>query len=176
MRHNKHRAILGVKKEHRSALMANLASHLFLHGKIQTTLAKAKALRPFAEKVITMAKKAASSESVARKIHLRRLAIARVRDEVAVKKLFEDGVVPFMGRHGGYTRISKLMPRVGDAAPLAFIQYVDATIQKSGGRRRRRKSTAVGKTVANPKNPTPTVPVNGPPSGKKTEELTPGNA
>jgi len=63
MRHNKHRHVLGVKKQHRAALMANLATSLIIHGRIQTTLAKAKATRPFVEKLITLAKKAKASES-----------------------------------------------------------------------------------------------------------------
>ena len=75
MRHRKHRHQLGVKKEHRISLMANLAVALFVHGRIQTTLAKAKALRPFAEKLITLAKKAAQTEDNARKLHYRHLIL-----------------------------------------------------------------------------------------------------
>ena len=72
MRHLKHRHQLGVKKEHRQAIMASLASALFRHDRIQTTIGYAKALRPFAEKVITLAKKAAETEDTAKKLHLRR--------------------------------------------------------------------------------------------------------
>ena len=127
MRHAKHRYKLGVKKEHRESLIANLASNLFLHGKIKTTLIKAKALRPFAEKIITLAKKAALADAAEKKLHFRRLAISRVKNEKAVKKLFDDGVNNFLNRDGGYTRIFKLLPRVGDASSMGIIEYVCGT-------------------------------------------------
>ena len=76
MRHNKHRHVLGVKKQHRAALMANLASSLILHGRIKTTLAKAKATRPFVEKLITLAKKAKLAENQSAAVHYRRQAVA----------------------------------------------------------------------------------------------------
>jgi large subunit ribosomal protein L17 len=124
MRHGKHRFLLGCTKEHREALMANLASALLRHGKIETTLAKAKALRPFVEKIITMAKKACLAEDSAQKLHYRRLAIARVKDEDAVATLFNDRASEFVKRNGGYSRIYKLMPRTGDAAKMAIIELV----------------------------------------------------
>ena len=126
MRHLNHRHTLGVKKEHRAALVAALASALFTHGRIRTTLSKARALRPFAEKVITLAKKAALTEDKAVKIHYRRLAVARVRDEDAVKMLFNERAQEFLKRNGGYTRIYKLGQRVGDAAETARIELVAA--------------------------------------------------
>lgn len=130
MRHTKHRFKLGVKKEHREALIANLASQLFTHGRIKTTLVKAKALRPFAEKIITLAKKAAQSEAPEQKLHFRRLAVARVRNEVAVKKLFDETVQQFLDRSGGYTRIYKLFPRVGDASKQGIIEFVSDSTAK----------------------------------------------
>lgn len=130
MRHLKHHFQLGVKQEHRKALIANLASQLFLHGKIKTTVIKAKALRPFAERIITLAKSAAVAEKPEQKLHYRRLAIARVRNEQAVKKLFDELVGQFLKRNGGYTRIYKLMSRVGDGAPMALIQLVEAVAEK----------------------------------------------
>lgn len=138
MRHLKHHFQLGVKQEHRKALIANLASQLFLHGKIKTTVVKAKALRPFAERIITLAKSAAIAEKPEQKLHYRRLAIARIRNEQAVKKLFDELVEQFLKRNGGYTRIYKLMSRVGDGAPMALIQLVEAVTEK---RRSSRKST-----------------------------------
>jgi large subunit ribosomal protein L17 len=131
--------------------MASLASELFRHGKIQTTLTRAKALRPFAEKIITWAKKSALEEEKGRKLHFRRLALAKVRDGIAVRKLFDESVSLFSSRVGGYTRISKLMPRIGDAAPQAFIQYVDASL-KSGTKRKRRSSAAGKKSSEKVKN------------------------
>jgi large subunit ribosomal protein L17 len=127
MRHNKHRHQLGVKKEHRIALMANMASSLFIHGKINTTLAKAKALRPFAEKIITLAKKAEASENTAAAVHYRRQAIAKIRNPKAVQILFNERVSEFADRSGGYTRIYKLGRRVGDAAEVALIELIDAS-------------------------------------------------
>jgi large subunit ribosomal protein L17 len=124
MRHGKHRFLLGCTKEHREALMANLTSALLRHGKIETTLAKAKALRPFVEKIITMAKKAYLAEDSAQKLHYRRLAIARIKDEDAVAVLFNDRASEFVKRNGGYSRIYKLMPRIGDAAKMAIIELV----------------------------------------------------
>lgn len=130
MRHLKHHFQLSVRQEHRKSLMANLASQLFLHEKIKTTLIKAKALRPFAERIITLAKRAALVEKPEQKLHCRRLAIARIRNEAAVKKLFDETVSQFLKRDGGYTRIYKLMSRVGDGAPMALIQLVEAPSEK----------------------------------------------
>lgn len=125
MRHRKHRHQLGVKKEHRIALVANLCSALFTHGRIRTTLAKAKALRPFSEKIITLAKHAAVADE-ARRLYLFRLAIARIRSIPAARTLFNERVSQFLDRPGGYTRIYKLSPRKGDAAPMAFIELISA--------------------------------------------------
>jgi large subunit ribosomal protein L17 len=127
MRHKKHRHILGVKKEHRSALLSNLASSLIIHGRIKTTLAKAKALRPFAEKLITLAKRAKTASSAAESLHLRRQAIARLRNPEAVKVLFNEKVDEFLNRSGGYTRIYKVGPRIGDAAEMGLIELIAAS-------------------------------------------------
>ena len=127
MRHSKRRHILGVSGPHRSAMMGNLAVALITHGRIETTLAKAKALRPFIEKVITLAKKAEQANDAARKLHFRRLAVARVRDKKAVAKLFDERAGEFLNRPGGYTRIYKLGQRVGDAAEMALIELIDAS-------------------------------------------------
>jgi large subunit ribosomal protein L17 len=119
MRHSKHRHTLGVKKEHRTALLANLASSLIKKGRIRTTVPKAKALRPFVERVITLAKKG--------DLHRRRLALSRLRDKEAVQLLFGERASEFAKREGGYTRIYKLaMPRIGDAADMAIIEFVGA--------------------------------------------------
>src|SRR6187549_3161776 len=116
MRHNKHHASLGVTREHRRAMLSNLAAALITHGRIETTLTKAKALRPFVEKVITKAKQAAALPKVdgklsASAIHLRRLAHTDVRDETALTLLFNEKVTEFTKRPGGYTRIYKLGAR-----------------------------------------------------------------
>ncbi len=118
MRHRKHRNQLGVKKEHREALLANLSTALIQHGRIKTTLKKAKALRPFVERVITLAKKGS--------LHDRRIAISRVRDEDAVHTLFDEKAEQFANRNGGYTRIYKIGTRRGDAAEMALIELINA--------------------------------------------------
>lgn len=146
MRHGKHRFSLGCKKEHREALMANLAAALFEHGRINTTLAKAKALRPFAEKIITLAVKAYKSSDAIVKLHYRRLAIARVRNEDAVKELFDTKAVEFINRNGGYTRIYKLVPRIGDAAKMAIIELIYADDKGYSKSRKGRKNRARAKT------------------------------
>ena len=125
MRHSKRRHLLGVTGPHRSAMMSNLALALIKNGRIETTLAKAKALRPYIEKIITLAKKAKKAKDAARKLHFRRLAIARVRDKKAVAVLFDERVSEFTDRPGGYTRIYKLGQRVGDAAEMGLIELID---------------------------------------------------
>jgi len=139
MRHNKHHASLGVTREHREAMLSNLAASLILHGRIQTTLTKAKALRPFIEKVVTKAKKAAAKTEKKDAIHLRRLALADVRDENAITKLFNETHKEFTNRSGGYTRIYKLgARRQSDAAELALIEFVkadDPGYKKSKGKK-----------------------------------------
>ncbi len=125
MRHSKKRHKLGVSGPHRLALLANLSVSLITHGRIKTTLAKAKALRPFVEKVITLAKKAESSNEAERKLHYRRLAISRINNPAAVALLFDNRVAEFMERPGGYTRIYKIGQRIGDAAEMALIELID---------------------------------------------------
>lgn len=137
MRHRKHNHQLGVKSAHRVSLVANLSCSLIEHGRIKTTLAKARALRPAIEKIITLAKKAHSCEDAARKIHYRRLAIARLRNKKAVSKLFDELVDQFLGRNGGYTRIYKLaLPRLGDAADMALIELVEEATKKKGKKKK----------------------------------------
>ena len=151
MRHNKHHASLGVTREHRRAMLSNLAASLIEHGRIETTLTKAKALRPFIEKVITKAKKAAAlpkkdGKLSASAIHLRRLALADIRDESAVTLLFNEKVAQFEKRPGGYTRIYKMGPRrIGDSAELALIEFIgaeDEGYKKSKGSRKAKKAKA----------------------------------
>ena len=125
MRHSKRRHKLGVTAPHRLALLANLSIALITHGRIKTTLAKAKALRPFVEKIITMAKKAEVANEPERKLHFRRLAISRLNNPDAVATLFDERVAEFMDRPGGYTRIYKLGQRIGDAAEMALIELID---------------------------------------------------
>ncbi|NCA96393.1 MAG: 50S ribosomal protein L17 [Methanomicrobia archaeon] len=148
MRHGKHRHVLGCVKEHRKSLMANLAVALITHDRINTTLAKAKALRPFIEKLITLAKKSNAAECAVNKLHFRRMAIAEIRDESAAKVLFDEKVVEFLKRNGGYTRIYKMFKRVGDGADMAIIEFVKADdAGYSKARRKRRTTTKKSATV-----------------------------
>ena len=137
MRHRKHNHQLGVKTAHRISLLANLSSSLIENGRIKTTLAKARALRPSIEKAITLAKKAHATDDAAKKVHYRRLAIARLRNKDAVKKLFDELVEQFVNRNGGYTRIYKLaLPRLGDAAEMALIEFVEEAPKKKAKKKK----------------------------------------
>jgi len=148
MRHRKHKHQLGVKSAHRISLIANLSCSLIEHGRIKTTLAKARALRPAVEKIITLAKKACATDDAARKVHYRRLAIARLRNKKAVSKLFDELVDQFTGRNGGYTRIYKLaLPRLGDAADMALIEFVEEAPKKKA----KKKNSAAKKKKEDPK-------------------------
>ena len=146
MRHLKHRFQLGRKKEHREALMSNLGAALLRHGRIQTTLPKAKALRPFIEKIITLSVKAQGA-APEKALHLRRLAISRIRDKDAVATLFNERASTFTARPGGYTRIYKLGPRIGDAAEMAVIQLIPA---EDEGYTKARKGQRPAKVAAVP--------------------------
>jgi large subunit ribosomal protein L17 len=120
MRHQKKTVKLGRTAEHRKALLANQVCSLIEHSRIKTTLAKAKAVRPLAEKMVTLGKKGS--------LHARRTALATLRQKDAVKKLFDDIAPRAAERNGGYTRIIKLGLRKSDAAPVAFIEWVDAPL------------------------------------------------
>ena len=117
MRHLKRTAKLGRTSEHRNAMLANLVCSLIEHKRVTTTLAKAKAARSVAEKLVTLGKSGT--------IHDRRLAVARLHQEAAAKILFKDIAPAFKDRKGGYTRIIKMNQRNGDAAQRAILEWVD---------------------------------------------------
>ena len=117
MRHARSGKKLGRDSAHRKALYSNLAGALITHGRIETTEAKAKAVKPFAEKMITLGKRG--------DLHARRLAMAQLRSNDVVHKLFSDVAPRFAERPGGYTRVVKLGPRQGDAAQMALLELVD---------------------------------------------------
>ena len=114
---------LGGSPAHERLILANLASQLFEHGRIVTTEAKAKRLRPLAEKLITKAKRG--------DIHARRLVLTTVRDKGAVHTLFTEIAPSLADREGGYTRITKVGPRKGDNAPMALIELVRESVEES---------------------------------------------
>jgi large subunit ribosomal protein L17 len=117
MRHRKKGRKLSRTASHRRATMRNMATALFRHGRIETTTAKAKELRPYAERLITLAKRG--------DLHARRLAARRIQDHEVLGRLFSDIGPKYNERPGGYTRILKLGPRQGDAADMALIELVD---------------------------------------------------
>ncbi len=123
MKHGRKIVKLQRKQDHRDALLMNLVCSLVEHRRIRTTLAKAKALRPFAEKMLTLGKRDT--------LHARRTAIAYLRHKSVVKKLFEEIAPASKDRVGGYTRITKLGQRRSDSAPMAFIEWVDAYVPKA---------------------------------------------
>ena len=152
MRHQKHHASLGVTREHRESMLSNLAAALITHGRIQTTLTKARVLRPFIEKLITKAKLAAGKSEKKDAVHLRRLVLRDIRDEDAVTLLFNEKYKDFANRAGGYTRIYKLGPqRLGDAAEMALIEFVkadDTGYKKSKGKKSSSKGRRKPKAAA----------------------------
>jgi large subunit ribosomal protein L17 len=122
MRHRRKTVKLGRTAEHRKAMLANQTCSLIEHGRITTTLAKAKAVRPLAEKMVTLGKRGS--------LHARRRALALLhnnstRTVKAVGKLFAEIAPRSAARNGGYTRVVKLGPRSSDSAPMAFIEWVD---------------------------------------------------
>jgi large subunit ribosomal protein L17 len=146
MRHQKKTVKLGRTAEHRKALLANQVCSLIEHQRIKTTLAKAKAVRPLAEKMVTLGKKGS--------LHARRTALAVLRQKGAVKKLFDDIAPRSADRNGGYTRIVKLGARKSDSAPVAFIEWVDAPLvveepeAEEKGKKSKGKKTAAADTDA----------------------------
>lgn len=142
MRHQKKTVKLGRTAEHRKALLANQVCSLIEHSRIKTTLAKAKAVRPLAEKMVTLGKGGT--------LHNRRTAIAYLHQTAMVKKLFEEIAPMSANRAGGYTRIIKLGPRLSDSAPMALIEWVDSAVAAEEGDA---KVEAPAKAVKAPKPP-----------------------
>jgi len=140
MRHQKKTIKLGRTAEHRKALLANQVCSLIEHQRIKTTLAKARAVRPLAERMVTLGKNGS--------IHARRTAFATLRQKNAVKKLFDDIAPRSAERNGGYTRIVKLGYRKSDSAPMAFIEWVDiaeVVEEKATEEKKRKKKPAESK-------------------------------
>ncbi|HEY5412553.1 MAG TPA: 50S ribosomal protein L17 [Caulobacteraceae bacterium] len=124
MRHGVAHRKLGRTSAHRTAMFANMAASLIKHEQITTTLPKAKELRPFVEKLVTLAKRG--------DLHARRIAISRVRDVTQVRKLFDTLGPRYKGREGGYIRVLKAGFRYGDNAAVAIIEFVDRDVDAKG--------------------------------------------
>ncbi len=152
MRHLKAGRKLNRTSSHRSALMRNLVSSLFQHEKIQTTDPKAKELRRWADRMISLGKEGS--------LHARRRALAFIHDQAVVRKVFETLAPRFKDRPGGYTRIVKLGWRRGDRAPISLVELLpaDGTAKaetSSGAKKRRRREAQKGKEQAAKKKPAP---------------------
>ncbi len=153
MRHQKKTIRLGRTAEHRKALLANQVCALIEHQRIKTTLAKAKAVRPLAEKMVTLGKKGS--------IHARRNALATLRQKTAVKKLFDQVAPRSTDRNGGYTRIVRLGRRKSDSAPMAFIEWVDAQVveekaaEQGAPKQKKEKAVEAQEAALEPKESAP---------------------
>src|SRR5258706_11805735 len=141
MRHNLGYRKLGRTSSHRRALLRNLATDLFRHERLRTTVPKAKELRPFAERLITLARRD--------DLHSRRLVLRQISDKTVVKKLFDTLGPRFASRPGGYSRLLKLGPRQGDNADMAIVELIGSEPtftkqkeEKKARRDRRAKSEA----------------------------------
>lgn len=124
MRHRKAKGrTLGRRADHRKAMVKNLAEALIAHGRIETTVTRAKEVRSYIEKLITKAREGS--------LHARRLIVARLHTEDAAKKLFEEIAPKYASRPGGYTRVIKTGPRRGDAVELAVLEFVEDEKKKA---------------------------------------------
>jgi large subunit ribosomal protein L17 len=137
MRHNCAGRKLGRTSSHRLAMMRNMVTSLIEHERLETTSAKAKELRLEAEKMITLAKKG--------DLHARRQALAFIRDKDVVHKLFDEIKNRYLDRNGGYTKISKLRYRRGDAAPISVIELVDRVEEKKTKKKKGKAQEALDK-------------------------------
>jgi large subunit ribosomal protein L17 len=134
MRHGKKTKKLGRTKEHREAMMANMAASLFTHRQITTTLPKAKAIRPFVDKLATLAKRGDLSA--------RRLAASRLRDPKALRTLFDDHAAHWTDRTSGFTRWVRLGPRKGDGAEMAQVELLVPTPEVVEEKKGKKKATS----------------------------------
>ena len=143
MRHRVDTFKVGRSSAHRRSMLANMVSSLFEHGSIQTTVVKAKAARSFAERLITIGKKG--------DLHRCRLAVSKLRDKGAVKKLFDEIAPGYEGRNGGYTRILKLGKRRGDAAEMCILQLVEVAAVEEAPKKEAKAAPKKAKVEEAPK-------------------------
>jgi len=144
MRHRIAGRRLGRTSEHRLALMRNLSTSLFVHEKVRTTLAKAKELRPFAEKLVTLSKKET--------LHARRQVLRHIPNREVVAKLFDTLSARYAERPGGYTRILKLGPRRGDHAEMALVELVGSEASEASAPKKAKRSKRTSKPKAERKS------------------------
>ena len=146
MRHRKAGSQLGRNPSHRRALLRNMVTSLFRYEQIETTDAKAKALRPVAEKLITLAKRG--------DLHARRQALSYIQDKNVAHRLFDEVKDRYLDRQGGYVRIVKKGPRKGDGAPVSIIQLLPVEEGKKSGKKKAKKPKAAKATVPKKKEET----------------------
>lgn len=143
MRHGKAHRKLNVTASHRKAMFSNMAVALITNEQIKTTLPKAKELRPVVEKLVTLGKKGGLAN--------RRRALSMLRDEEAVQKLFSTLSARYEKREGGYIRVLKAGFRYGDAADMAFVEFVERDVEAKGAKDRERKAIQTAKEQAEAK-------------------------
>lgn len=144
MRHGKKVNHLGRKTAHRKAMLANMACSLIEHKRINTTTAKAKALKQFIEPLLTKAKEE-NNDTTAKATHNRRIVFSKLRNKYAITELFGDVAAKIGDRPGGYTRIIKLGNRLGDNADMAMIELVDYNELYNAGKPDKKKTTRRGR-------------------------------
>jgi large subunit ribosomal protein L17 len=134
MRHRKAGKQLGRNSSHRRAMLRNMVTSLLKHGQVETTDAKAKALRPVAEKMITLAKRS--------DLHARRQALAYLKDKAVIHRLFDELKDQYLDRQGGYVRIIKKGTRKGDGAPVSILQLIAIDADKKTGKKKGKRESA----------------------------------
>jgi len=166
MRHRVHHRKLGRITPHRMALLRNLTTALFERERIRTTLMKAKELRPYAERLITLARRDDD------RLHARRLAARALQDRTVMKKLFDDLGARFAGRPGGYTRILRLGPRKGDGAEMAIVELIGSEYkpEKAADKKGEKKADEKKADEKGKKAEAPAPKSGGRKSGKKKSE------
>jgi len=152
MRHGKKVNHLGRKTAHRRAMLANMACSLIEHKRINTTVAKAKALKQFVEPLITKSK-AENNQSMEKGTHNRRIVFKNLRDKYAVTELFSTVSEKVADRPGGYTRIIKLGNRLGDNADMAMIELVDFNEIYNAGKAKKKKTTRRSRSAKKEESP-----------------------
>ena len=149
MRHRRRTCRLGCKTAHRKAMLGNMVTSLLKHGRIVTTVPRAKEVRRVADKMVTLAKRSS--------LHARRQAFSVIRDRKVVSKLFDELGQVFADRNGGYTRIVRIGPRRGDAAMMSIVELVTDSLEKPKSQRKPQKMASAESVIPQAVPPEPSV-------------------
>lgn len=149
MRHRRRTCRLGCKTAHRKAMLGNMVTSLLKHGRIVTTVPRAKEVRRVADKMVTLAKRSS--------LHARRQAFSVIRDRKVVSKLFDEWGQEFADRNGGYTRIVRIGPRRGDAAMMSIVELVTDSLEKPKPQRKPQKMVSTESVIPQAAPPEPSV-------------------